>query len=164
MLHRISWGDFSIFILVLTGIYYLYIITRFYRVEVLGFFVRKGQRSGGAANGRPDILKDGKRGQEGQTAGNQPELFQDEARTEQGDVLFKVMEQAIGQLKEVIKQGALNKLDRENLLDHIREVLGNYRQLQGTAYDQAINNFLMRVCTSEFSVILDEREVVELWK
>jgi hypothetical protein len=74
------------------------------------------------------------------------------------------MEQAIGQLKEVIKQGALNRLDREELLDDIREVLGNYQQLRGTAYDQAINNFLMRVCTSEFSVILDEREVVELWK
>ncbi|MDO6431560.1 hypothetical protein Q4E93_13225 [Flavitalea sp. BT771] len=74
------------------------------------------------------------------------------------------MERAIAVIRQLISQGIENKLDRENLLDHIREVLSDYRELRGTAYDQAINNFLVRVCSSEFSLMLGEGELAELWK
>jgi hypothetical protein len=35
MLNGITWGQFTIFILVLTGIYYLYVFGRYYASEVL---------------------------------------------------------------------------------------------------------------------------------
>jgi hypothetical protein len=78
-----------------------------------------------------------------------------------GNEQFQQMQQAIGVIRQVIEQGIENKLDRENLLDHIKEVLGDYRQLRKTEYGETINNYLIRVCSSELSLELGEREMVE---
>ncbi len=82
----------------------------------------------------------------------------------QDAVLFKAMERAIAVIRKVIAEGISYKLDRENLLDHIREVLCDYGQLRGTVYDQTINKLLVRVCASEFSLVLDESELAALWQ
>ncbi len=74
------------------------------------------------------------------------------------------MQEAIGVLGEVVKQSAANQLDRENLLDHIRQVLGGFLQLRGTTYDDAVNNFLVRVCATELSLVLSDGDLAELWK
>lgn len=55
-------------------------------------------------------------------------------------------------------------MDRANLLDHIKEVLREHRQLRKTEYAETINNFLIRVCSSELALELGEAELVELWK
>jgi hypothetical protein len=82
----------------------------------------------------------------------------------QGNDLFKMMQQAIGVVRVMISQGAENKLDRENLLDHLHEVLKGYRKLRGTEYAETINNFLVRVCSSELSLALGADDLAELWK
>ena len=67
-------------------------------------------------------------------------------------------------IRHVIAQGIESKLDRENLLDHIREVLSEYRQLRKTEYAETINQFLIRVCSSELSMEVAEQELAALWK
>jgi hypothetical protein len=95
---------------------------------------------------------------------DQAELFERSDKVAEGNELFMAMQQAIAVVRQVVTQGTEHKLDRENLLDHLREVLSNYRQLKGTDYAGTINNYLMRVCSSEFSLHLGEVELAELWK
>ena len=163
MLKGITWGQFSIFIMVVTGGYYLYVFFAYYRAEALTWL----RGSGGER--KVDVLKgaDNNRGSDGSTpkaAAGQVELFKSGEPSGGGDERFQAMQRAIGVIRQVIAQGIENKLDRENLLDHIKEVLGSYRQLRQTEYAETINNFLIRVCAGELSLELGEGELAGLWK
>ena len=156
MLKGITWGQFSIFILVVTIIYYLYVYLRFFTADVGRWLSRKRIDSSGKN-------KTDKEGNMESTSG-QGELFKKEVPENGDDKLFALMQQAITTIRQLIAQGIENRLDRENLLDHIREVLRDYRQLKDTEYAETINNFLMRVCSSELSLELEEGEVAVLWR
>jgi len=45
MLKGITWGQFSIFILVVAGVYYLYVVLAYYRAEALELLTRRGRKS-----------------------------------------------------------------------------------------------------------------------
>src|SRR5579872_3897676 len=114
MLKGITWGQFSIFIMVATGAYYLYVALRYYRAEVLGWVTRKGGRVSGSS--KRDRDGNNKDYQGKPAAGNQAELFGKEGPGGGGDEQFQTMQRAIEVIRQVIAQGTENKLDRENLL------------------------------------------------
>ena len=163
MLKGISWGQFSIFILAVTGGYYLYVLLGYYRSETFGLLTRWVGRKKKPA-GKDDSLDDGSGETEANRTASQVELFDKERPDTEGGEQFQQMQRAIATVRQVIEQGIENKLDRENLLDHIKEVLGDYRALRKTEYGETINNYLVRVCSSELSLELDERELAGLWK
>jgi hypothetical protein len=156
---------FSIFILVVTGFYYLYVILGYYRAEAFGWLMRKGykKKEGERAVKGDDNIESGCE-PEPKAKASLPQLFDKERSGTGGDEQFQQMQQAIAVIRQVITQGIENKLDRENLLDHVREVLGDYRKLRKTEYAETINNFLIRVFSSELSLELGERELAGLWK
>ena len=163
MLKGITWGQFSIFILVATGIYYLYVLLAYYRAEAFELLTRRRGKN------KETLAKEG--GINGasseadtKSSGGQPELFAKEGSDAEGNEQFQQMQRAIAVVRQVIEQGIMNKLDRENLLDHIKEVLGDYRALRKTEYGETINNYLIRICSGELSLELDERELAGLWK
>lgn len=86
-----------------------------------------------------------------------------EAEPERTPELFKVMEKVMLLLKGVVSQGAVRRVSREELLDQLAGVLSGYHQLKGTPYQDAVNNFLMRTCSSNFSLLLGENELEVLW-
>lgn len=165
MLKGITWGQFSVFILAVTGIYYLYVVVCYYKDEVLGGFTRRKLRFVNSNKNPPSGAGDASEGDsEPQAKANQAELFGNEDAARGGDERFQLMQRAIGVIRRVITQGIESKLDRENLLDHIREVLGDYRQLRKTEYAETINQFLIRVCSAELSMEVDGQELAGLWK
>lgn len=135
MLENISWGQFTVFMLVATAGYYVYVVGRYYRREVVALLRGKGPPGGQTVDGGA---------QEG--------------------VMFKVMEEAIGHLKAITAQGVANRMDAENVLDHMRELLGRYRQLKGTAYEAAVNNFVVRTCSSNFQRAVSDADLKLLWE
>ena len=144
MLGSISWGQFTVFMLALTAVYYAYVVGRYYRREVMEFLRGKGRADPQGPPGK-----------------GQGELFVEPG----GDskVLFKMMDEAVGHLKGIVAQGVASKMDRENLLDHMHQVLLRYGQLRGTPYEGAVNNFIARTLSSSFSLVLGETEVKSLW-
>ena len=156
MLKGITWGQFSIFILVVTVIYYLYVYLRFFTADVRRWLRHKPTNSTGTNNTDKE--------EKTESTSGQGELFKKEVPENGEDKLFGLMQQAITTIRQVIAQGIENRLDRENLLDHVREVLRDYRQLKDTEYAETINNFLMRVCSSELSLELGEGEAAVLWR
>lgn len=165
MLKAITWGQFSEFMLAMTVIYYLYVGLRYYRAELLGWMMGKGR----GASGLPAVdtnanSKEWKGEAAPKAPADQAELFETTGPGEGGNEQFQQMQQAIRMIRQVMAQGIEHKLDRENLLDHIREVLGDYRKLRKTEYAETINNFLVRVCGAELSLELGEQELAALWK
>jgi len=162
MLKGITWGQFSIFILVVAGVYYLYVVLAYYRAEALELLTRRGRKS------KESSAKEGGNSVSGEADtklnSGQAELFDKERGSKEGNEQFQQMQRAISVVRQVIEQGIENKLDRENLLDHIKEALGDYRALRKTEYGETINNYLIRVCSSELSLELGERELAGLWK
>jgi hypothetical protein len=165
MLKGISWGQFTVFILLATVGYYLYVGVRFFGSEIIGKIGRR-KLGGERVDDAKAITRFGKSDHGGGTVPevDQAELFERSDKIAEGNELFKAMEHAIGVLRELVAWAVANKLDRDNLLDHVHEVLAKYRQLKGTDYAGTINNYLVRVCSSEFSLQLAEAELAELWK
>lgn len=97
-------------------------------------------------------------------SGEQPELFEGRVMgSDETPELFKVMDKVVSVLKSVVSQGVVGRISKEELLDQVSEVLRRYGQLKGTTYQQAVNNFLTRTCSSNFSLLLGEEELNELW-
>ena len=165
MLKGITWGQFSVFLLGVTGVYYFYVFGRYYRAEVLGWIKWKRARATDVKEVANDENKQEAKGESAPEAtANQTELFEPVGPGDGEDELFQTMQRAIGVIRQVIAQGTENKLDRDNLLDHIRQVLGEYRQLRKTEYAETINNFLVRVCAAELSLELGDGDLARLWK
>ena len=186
MFQSITWKVFMDVVAGLTVVYYLYVGIRFYWHEVLEFFTGQGAgpgtngTQGAAATTEPKVagggvpdrqVTHGGRAVVGQRFegtvedSGQPMLFKADGPVPgQSPELFKVMEKAITLLKGVVSQGAASGTGKEELTDHIREVLGSYRQLRGTQYEEAINSFLVRTCASNFQFVLDAELLKRLWR
>jgi hypothetical protein len=165
MLKGITWGQYGVFILLATAGYYLYIGLRFWGSGIVSGFGR-GKSGSIDLNRLPGRAREGKAGSDSSAVpgSDQVELFEQADKVAEGNEMFKAMQHAIGVVRELIAWAVQNKLDRENLLDHLHEALSKYRHLRGTDYAGTINNYLVRVCSSEFSLQLGEAELAELWK
>jgi len=158
MLRSISWFEFTYFLLAVTGAYYLCVLARYYGKKITTFFV--GSHGQAQAPGRAKAPAQG----EAITRPEQPRLFgKDDQLPGATPELFKVMEKAIVLLKGVVSQGVSAGIDREELIERIRGVLGNYHQLRDTPYKKAIDNFLVRTCSTNFSLVLEDADVDVLW-
>jgi len=156
MLKGITWGQFLIFMGMVVGAYYMYVFLTYYWAEARGWLRQKAgtDKDNGPVSGEPEL----------KATESQAELFEPNGPANGQDAQFQVMQRVIALLRQVIMQGIENKLDRGNLLDHIHEVLKENRQLRKTEYAETINNFLIRVCSSELALELGEAELAELWK
>ena len=193
MLRSISWGQFTEFMLMATGIYYFYVLARYYRKEITAFFFGSHGKAPvsdiGKTVGKVVAMseqekaadKEGMppRGDElpGHKHDNTPDntvslppvvaqadLFDErEGLPDQSSELFKVMDKVINLLKDLVSQGVATGIGREELTDHIREVLSNYHQLKQSPYQEAINSFLIRTCSTNFSLMLEAADLDVLW-
>lgn len=176
MLYTITWGDFCSTMLPLLIIYYLFVTLKYYRHELIAVFSgrtepRKGQvvqaaavapvpAAGGTitenAPAQPGLFD----GQGGAVAGIDSPQGPEERGTPE---MFKVMEKVVAMLKGVVAQGVEGGIGREELLMQISDVLSRYPHLKGTPYQGAINSFLVRTCSSHFSLVLEDGDLGALW-
>ena len=157
MLGEISWRAFGEFILVGVALYYLWFFRRFYGTEVRLWLGRKSDAAGllnnaGGAGGN----------KRGSRVGDDAE--DDDERANISDHRFKLMERKVEIIGQIIEQGRDNEMDRENVLDHVRQVINETRELKGTKYERIINSYIMRVWSGEMGTLLEEDEVADLWK
>lgn len=161
MLQSISWVQFGSFLLVANSGYYLYVLVRYYRAEITSFFSGKGRvQKALKKSGAPEAPQGGA----SKVESVQPGLFGGGlAQPDPAPTLFMVMEKVIVLLKGVVSKGVAEGISREDLLGQLSDVLAKYGQLKGTPYQDGINNFLTRTCSSNFSLLLGEDELDVLW-
>lgn len=179
MLHTISWLQFAILVALGLVLYYSVILLRYYQKELRAFSQGKGA-SASKPSGSPGsvvALPDAKEGSQAAVrhgsdktllASDPPKgqvtLFDEKAATDTDKPeLFKVMEQVISKLRTIVEDGVNSGITKEELEDHVRGVLASYKYLRQTPYEVAINNFIVRTCTTHFSLMLSEEELAQLW-
>lgn len=183
MLQSISWARFGAGVFIGLVIYYGYVLLRFYGRELSALLGRGEVSSNGIRQGT-EVTKVGSgfvegsggsgaaeasaaRGVVGQAPqrmeGGQGTMFPEAAVGETPE-LFKVAEKVIVLLRQMVNDAAATGVRREELEDRIRMLLSGYRQLVKTPYQVSINNFIARTCTTNFSLMLSDREIGELWE
>lgn len=163
MLNTVTWGDFISAMLPLLVIYYLVVVLKYYRHELVAVF------SGRREPSRAEVLA----AANASVAPVQPSLFDGQVgqlpglggddQVQQSPEMFKVMAAVVAILKDIVAQGAAEGTDKEQLLTEIADVLSRYGQLKGTAYQGSINSFLARTCASNFSLVLEDPDLMALW-
>lgn len=166
MLQSISWVQFCTALLVAGVVYYLYVLGWYYRTEIFRLLSRK-RREAASAPGRRELWVEPSAVVQAEAAarvGAQAGLFAEEVEgPDRTTEMFKVMDRVISLLKGVVSQAVTEGTERGELMEHIGEVLGEYGQLKGTPYEATINNYLVRTCSSNFSLVLGEEELEVLW-
>lgn len=169
MLYTTTWGDFFSFILPVLIVYYMVVLLRYYRHDLIAYFSGRTEPSRAEAAAatvavpvekvepvpvQPGLFDD----QDGRLGGGQ----RDE-QAGQSPEMFKVMAAVVAILKDVVAQGVAEKADKEALLTQIADVLSRYGQLKDTPYQGSINSFLARTCASNFSLVLEDGDLAGLW-
>lgn len=172
MLNTVTWGDFISAMLPLLVIYYLVVVLKYYRHELVAVFSGRREPSRAealAAAGASEAAVE----EQVKEAPVQPSLFDGQAgqlpglsgndQVQQSPEMFKVMAAVVAILKDIVAQGAAEGTDKEQLLTEIADVLSRYGQLKGTPYQGSINSFLARTCASNFSLVLEDPDLAALW-
>src|SRR5580700_8005458 len=112
MLKGITWGQYSVFILLVTAGYYLYIGLRFWGSGIVSGFGR-GKSGSKDLNKLPGRAREGKAGSDSSAVpgSDQAELFEQAGNVAEGNEMFKAMQHAIGIVRELVAWAVQNKLD-----------------------------------------------------
>ena len=170
MLYTTSWGDFFSVILPLVIIYYIVVLLKYYRQDLVAYY--SGRREPSRAEKEAAPVSRAVR-EEVALVPAQPGLFDEQkerlAGWEGGDQgrqspeMFKVMATVVAILKDMVAQGVAEKIDKEQLLTQTAEILSRFGQLKNTPYQASINSFLTRTCASNFSLVLEQGDLAALW-
>jgi hypothetical protein len=144
MLKSISWAACIETLLSMAGIYYLVIGLMYYRKEIVALVKGKGLGSS-REKATPGEADTGNK-----PADNTPEDF-------------LLTERIVSELKVVIKKVMDDQVEREDLLGSIAHSLEGHGHLKNTPYAVAINHFIVFECETNYSVHLNEEEVMKLW-
>ena len=127
----------------------------------------------GKEAGRPEVVdrsgpgaEKGMRLVSGKTAGPdgvQGEMFEGQPGEHETPKGFRQMEKAVALLQALTVDWSVTTLRREELEEEIGKILAGYRQLRGTQYEVAINNYLERTCKTRFALTLTEEDIKRLW-
>jgi hypothetical protein len=170
MLKTISWGQFAEVMVPLIMVYYMAVLLKCYRWELKAFLTgRKFLQKDGATKSSTAQAKvvDKPNGQGSLFGGHETIglIEGNDGRIGGGgsQEMFKVMDRVVGLLKEIVTKGASVGMGKDDLLMEVGDVLSRFHQLKGTPYQTTINGFLVRTCSSNFSLALSEADLVALW-
>jgi hypothetical protein len=163
MFNQISWAIYLKVVCILLFIYYLVVIIKFFSKELLSFFTPASDVSGNTLSREHEI------NQKEHDPGDQsyPDLFQPHnkytASKQEVDDTFQQVEKLTTALKEVIADGALNSMIKEELMLSLRFVLEKYHYLKDSPFLIAINNLIASECDKYKLIHLNVEELAMLW-
>lgn len=170
MFYTNTWGDFFSLSLALLIVYYIMVLLKYYRHDLLILMGEK--RKPWTAEEEKEAVTQYIKKELGHPH-SQPGLFDEQPERligseggkqgGQSPEMFKVMATVVAILKDLVAQGVAEKIDKKELLTQITDILSRYGQLKNTPYQQSINSFLTRTCASNFSLVLDDGDLAPLW-
>lgn len=147
MLTNISWKEYSIFILIVSFIYYTTIVIIFYKREIFQF-VNNLQLLNKSFN---DFNKSDK------LEKRKSDLHSADAESSHG----------IMQLKEEIKmqleRAKLERSIREEIIMSLQLVLQNYCSIKQSQFKVSIDHYIKDMSENICSIHLDDKEIENLW-
>lgn len=142
----ISWYNYAIAVLVISGLYYIFIGFKFYRQDITAFFSRKWKTSNTAS-----------------VDDHEEAEFTTSPYGEAMEGSFDELEEVVQDLKTAILDKAGNT-GKDDLLDLLKQRLANYTGLRRPAFRVAVNHFIIRQAEETCGVAFSEDELNEAWR
>ncbi|WP_374950079.1 hypothetical protein [Mucilaginibacter sp.] len=181
MLHQISWITYSVSIMLLAVMYYLYVGVTFYRHEIRTVFQKFTGRQPAlktAITGDlqiPDYDIMGKAQAEDVDFVSQEELsfapadYPDDAipnetsPMENTGKLIGYFSEMISEVKTLIRVINESSESKENFEMLFQLIIQKYPELAGTPYQKQINDYLLSEGAPEFPFSLNETDLINYW-
>jgi len=136
MFTSVSWQQYLVFISITAVIYYIYILLRYYRNEVINFI--KGIKN---------------------TPVPSKEKNNDKTITTQDATLNELL----GELKIFFQLASKRNYPKEELMMAVKLKLRDYGQFKNTPFEIAVNNFIATESDNQCSIHLSEDDWRVLW-
>ena len=156
MFTNITWTDFFLGIAIGTGVYYLLVGLRYYRVEIIGFFSGRKKMNFNTTFDQEDysdVLND----EDNSTKTKQNHFL---ASSDQD---FEQIERLITKIKRIISDTAQVQLEPDEFKDYIGVTLKEYPLIKNSPLRASINELIVSECEKYGAVALSEEEVDLLW-
>ncbi|MFV5692897.1 hypothetical protein ACM55K_12795 [Flavobacterium sp. LT1R49] len=157
MFTNISWGNYTVVVVLLLASWYLFVGLRFYFAEIKGIVTGKRKLQFRGARGEFDAASD-------------PDLryldFEintEESESAASDTIFQEVDGLVKQLKNVISDAIQRKLIKQEFEDDMRLALAAYPLLRDSPYRSSVDELIVTECERQGAVLLTQQEVRALW-
>ncbi len=152
MLSKISWSEFTLFLVFLLIPYYLFVLTFYFRKEILGFirnpFLRRVPVFEGAAPSVADPF-------------NNPQTLN--TASSQNDNSLSAIHDLLEDLKNIFSIALKTKMVKEELVQAIHSKLKTYPHLQGSDLQEDIANHIKIEVKDRCGIELTSDDMRHLW-
>jgi type I site-specific restriction-modification system R (restriction) subunit len=180
MLKEITWKDYWTIVLVLTAVYYIFILLLFYRRELAIIAKGKGnfkmsfkdESKVSLRNGNemvsPTVRSPLREEEEANPSANIhsddiDEILNDEDNNFHEINLIPYAHELADEIKQLVEKAKEKRYIKEELLFSIQKLIKAYNQLKGTSYQREINNLIISTCKTQCSLHLSADEVDTVW-
>ncbi|PWT74959.1 MAG: hypothetical protein C5B59_10025 [Bacteroidetes bacterium] len=139
MSFAINWSCLLIYLSIIVLIYYLAVVSLFFRTEATASIRNLQKRTKDSA-------------------------MPMEAGEQYSGNLFFSSSRLASAIEIKIREAAVKKIVREELFYSLQQILKNYSELHNTPFQNAINNLIENNCEKECSIHLSAVELAGLWK
>lgn len=156
MFTNISWTDYSILIVLLGSLYYLFVGLRYYPTELKELL--SGKRK---LNFRIPEFK--KKNEAGWPSLQTEVQDGDDSFGNTTDDTFNEVESLIAELKENIEKASKKQFIKQEFSYSLKVILKNYPQIQNSPFRSAIDELILSECEKHGTITLSEDDIVRLW-
>lgn len=156
MFTGISWGMFAIvFALLATG-WYIYVLMRYFRMEIRQRFKRNTLPAPLTSPANSNFFISEKTEENtNQSLTGEPEIWQDTAQQEEVSHLTR-------RSKELIFRASQNPFNKAEFLAYLEQLFKEYPSLKGTPYQGVVSETLQKNCADK-ALSVNEQEIEALW-
>jgi hypothetical protein len=147
MLSKITWSEFIWFIILILVPYYLYILSLYFKKEILAYI-------------RNPVLR---RGPYIEAGDHSPEVEPLHTVSSHDDISLSVIHDLLEDLKKIFAVVSKTKMVKEELVQAIQTKLKSYPGLQGSDLQEDVSNHIRIEAKTICGIALDLTDLKQLW-
>lgn len=157
MFTNISWGNYTVVVVLLLVSWYLFVGLRFYSEEIKEIVEgkRKLQFRGAIEESNAQSDYDPRH--------LDFESTKSESETAASNTIFQEVDGLVKRLKNVITDATQKKLIKQEFEDSMRSALKEYPLLRDSPYRSSVDELIVSECEKQGSILLTQQEVEALW-
>ena len=157
MFTNISWGNYTVVVVLLLVSWYLFIGLRFYFAEIKEIVEGKRKLQFRGAIGESSAASDF------DSRHLDFESTTSESESAESNTIFHEVDGLVKRLKNVISDATQKKLVKQEFEDSMRSALLAYPLLRDSPYRSSVDELIVSECEKQGSILLTQQEVEALW-
>jgi len=154
MFTNISWGNYTVVVVLLVASWYLFVGLRFYFSEIKEITAGKWRFHFLRSN--PEIPSNFSY-QESPEASSSPSYLAE------SDQIFQDVDHLVAKLKNVVVDAEQRKLVQQEFIDYLRLFLTEYPSVKNSPFRSSVSELIVSECDKLQSIHLTQQEAEALW-